>query len=138
MITVQTTIPVDTAIAWEFWTTPYHIMQWNQASADWHTTAATNDVRVGGELAWTMAAKDGSFSFVFGGVYTAVEPQKHLAYTLGDGRKVTVDFVTTPEGTQIIERFDAESVNPPERQQAGWQAILDSYANYTVTASMRR
>ena len=138
MLTVQVTMPVDTTIAWEFWTTPYHIMQWNQASPEWHTPAASNDVRVGGELAWTMAAKDGSMSFVFGGTYTAVVPLQHLAYTLGDGRKVTVDFVATADVTQVTERFEPEGVHPPEMQQAGWQAILDSYADYTVTASRRR
>ncbi len=135
MITVQTEIPVSIAAAWEYWTAPHHIMQWNQASADWHTTDARNDVRVGGEFASTMAAKDGSFSFVFGGTYTAVVPQRHLAYTLGDTRTVTVDFSETASGTLIIERFTPEQMNPPERQQAGWQAILDSFARYAVAQS---
>jgi uncharacterized protein YndB with AHSA1/START domain len=49
-ITVETNVhaPVDTV--WKAYTTPADIMQWNAASDDWHTTAATVDLREDGEF----------------------------------------------------------------------------------------
>ncbi|MEZ4509803.1 MAG: SRPBCC domain-containing protein [Eubacteriales bacterium] len=46
-ITVETTVPASPELAWEYWTKPAHITQWNQGSEDWHTPRAENDVRVG-------------------------------------------------------------------------------------------
>lgn len=135
MITVQTTIPVPIARVWEYWTEPAHIMQWNQASDDWHTTAAHNDVRVGGVFCSTMAAKDGSMSFDFAGTYTDVIAHRHLTYALGDTRIVHVDFTPTSTGTHIVEQFTPETTHSHELQQAGWQAILDSFARYAIAQS---
>lgn len=120
--------PID--FVWEYWTNPIHIMQWNQASADWHCPNAVNDCTVGGKFSYTMAAKDGSMSFDFWGVYDTVEIYKAIAYTLGDERKVSVEFSEVEGGTQIIETFDPESVNPEEMQKTGWQLILDSMKSY--------
>lgn len=130
-ITIETTVkaPIDTV--WKFWTTPEHITQWNSASDDWHTPRATNDLKVGGRFTARMEADDGSMGFDFEGTYTRVEPMKHIAYTMEDGRNVTVDF--TEEGTKVrvTETFDPESGNPIDMQRAGWQAILDSFQKYT-------
>ena len=71
-ITVQATINAPIEIVWQMWTLPEHITQWCFASPDWHCPAATNDPRTGGKFSSTMAAKDGSFSFDFGGTYTNV------------------------------------------------------------------
>ena len=40
-----------------------------QCLRDWHTTAAENDLRVGGMFLSRMEAKDGSFGFDFSGIY---------------------------------------------------------------------
>jgi uncharacterized protein YndB with AHSA1/START domain len=82
VINIQASINAAEAKVWELWTTPKHIMQWNAASDDWHTTAATNDLREGGSFNSTMAAKDGSFSFEFGGVYDVVKKNQTIAYTV--------------------------------------------------------
>ena len=47
-ITVQATIVATIDHVWDCWTTPEHIMQWNAASADWHTTQSSVDLRVVG------------------------------------------------------------------------------------------
>lgn len=107
-ITVETTVPVSPELAWEYWTEPRHITQWNQASEDWHTPRAENDLRVGGAFTSRMESKDGKFGFDFGGVYDAVEPHRLLASTLGDGRTVQVSFEPVPAGTRIVETFEAE------------------------------
>lgn len=138
MLTIQAHIPVSRELAWELWTDPAHICQWNAASDDWHTTAAHNDVQVGGRFSSTMAAKDGSMQFDFCGTYTAVTPQQHLAYTLDDDRRVTVDFADASDGVQITSHFEPESTHPPEFQQAGWQAILDSFARHAVKIHAQR
>ena len=73
VITVESTVNAPVSKVWEYWTKPEHIMQWCAASDDWHAPKADNDVRVGGKFSTTMAAKDGSFGFDFGGVYDVVE-----------------------------------------------------------------
>jgi uncharacterized protein YndB with AHSA1/START domain len=44
-ITVETTAAAPIDQVWRAYTTPEDIKQWNAASADWHTTAATVDLR---------------------------------------------------------------------------------------------
>ena len=129
-ITVKTTVNAPIEKVWEFWTTPEHIEKWNNASDDWHTPKAVNDLRLGGRFVFTMAARDGSFSFDFGGIYTEVTKNRHLSYTMDDGRKAKVTFKSTGEKTEITEDFEPENMNSREMQQAGWQAILDNFKRY--------
>lgn len=130
-ITVTTTVNAPVEKVWRCWNEPEHITKWCQASPDWHAPAASNDLRTGGNFSTTMAAKDGSFSFDFGGVYTDVQEHRLIAYTMGDGRMATVSFSANGDTTDIVETFEAESTNPEEMQKAGWQAILDSFKHYT-------
>lgn len=129
-ITVSTRIAAPPDRVWARFTLPEHITGWNAASDEWHCPKATNDLRVGGDFSYTMAARDGSFSFDFGGTYTAVEPQARIAYTLGDGRRVEVRFEPDGDGTRVTETFDPETLNPAEMQRGGWQAILDRFKAY--------
>jgi hypothetical protein len=75
-----------------------------------------------------MAAKDGSFSFDFEGVYTDIESDSKLYFELGDNRKVRIDLIETPYGTLIEERFEAENENDLNLQRIGWQSILRNLA----------
>ena len=130
-ITVEATVNAPVTKVWSFWSEPKHIMQWCQASDDWHAPYADNDLKKGGTFKTTMAAKDGSFSFDFGGVYTIVEPYKVIAYEMTDGRKTKIVFTEKGNETHVSETFDAESENPVDMQRAGWQAILDNFKKYT-------
>lgn len=130
MITVQNKINASIDKVWEFWTLPEHITKWSFASPEWHTPYAENDVREGGKFKSTMAAKDGSMSFDFGGEYTLIEKNKAIDYVLEDGRKVEISFTETPDGIELIQKFDPETQNPENFQQQGWQAILDNFKNY--------
>ncbi|KAF2329428.1 SRPBCC family protein [Flavobacterium daemonense] len=130
MITVQTTIKNTINKVWEFWNKPEHITKWAFASPEWHAPRAENDLKEGGKFSTTMAAKDGSMSFDFWGEYTLVKQNEAINYTMGDGRKAEIIFKEVPEGVQIIESFDPETVNPEEMQRGGWQAILDNFKNY--------
>ena len=130
-ITVENTVNAPADKVWKFWTEPEHIVNWNNASDDWHTPHAENDLKVGGKFKSTMAAKDGSFSFDFEGTYSRVEKNKAIEYTMPDGRNVKVAFEGKGDKTRVIETFDAEGTNPVEMQRAGWQAILDNFKKYT-------
>ena len=52
---------------------------------------------------------------------------------MGDGRKATILFTEQNNQTQIEETFEAETENPIEMQEQGWQAILNNFKNYTET-----
>jgi uncharacterized protein YndB with AHSA1/START domain len=129
-ITVETLVNAPIDKVWEFWTKPEHITQWNNASEDWHTTRAENDLRIGGKFLSRMEAKDGSFGFDFEGIYDEVLTNEKISYTLLDDRKVTITFLPTENGVQIVETFEAETVNTLEIQKMGWQAILRNFKNY--------
>ncbi|MFM6976996.1 MAG: SRPBCC family protein [Sphingobacteriaceae bacterium] len=130
MIKVQCTIQAPVSQVWEKWTGPAHICKWNNASPDWHTPHAENDLRTGGKFLSRMEARDGSFGFDFWGIYDEVIPEQKISYTIGDGRKAEIAFTAQGENTQIIETFEAENQNPEEMQRAGWQAILDNFKRY--------
>lgn len=89
----------------------------SNASDGWHTTSAEYDFTTGGRFTSRMEAKDGSGGFYFGGTYSKIKPQQHLAYTLDDGQKIT-------------ESFEPEDQNLAEMQRDGWRAILDNFKRY--------
>jgi uncharacterized protein YndB with AHSA1/START domain len=130
-LTVSATVKAPLDKVWHCWTAPEHIMQWNSASDDWHTPYATNDLRPGGSFLSRMAAKDGSFSFDFTGIYDAVIPHECITYRMADGRKATVLFESNDEGVYITELFIAEGIHSFDMQVAGWQAILNHFKRYT-------
>ena len=129
-ITVESIIYVPIKKVWHLWTEPVHIQQWNNASPDWHTPHASNDLRPGGSFVFRMEAKDGSFGFDFTGVYEVVSPYSQIAYTLADGRKVNILFASQGNNTHLVETFDPESINPHHVQKGGWQAILNNFKTY--------
>lgn len=134
-ITIETFVNAPIEKVWDFWTKPEHITKWNNASDDWHTPRAENDLRTGGSFSARMEAKDGSMGFDFGGVYDVVRNQDYIEYTLGDGRKVNITFATQEKGTKVVEIFEAEDTHSVEMQKFGWQSILDNFKKYTETNS---
>jgi uncharacterized protein YndB with AHSA1/START domain len=130
-ITVHTVVNAPIEKVWEYWNQPAHIVHWAFASDDWEAPAAENDVRVGGKLKTTMAAKDKSESFDFTGTYTAVREHEFIEYDMSDGRHVKVEFTELPDGAKVIETFEPENENPEAMQRSGWQAILDNFKKYT-------
>ena len=130
VITVRTTVNAPIARVWEYWSKPEHVTKWNSASEDWHTPRAENDLRTGGKFSSRMEAKDGSMGFDFAGVYDLVKDYEYIGYHMADGRQVQVFFTEENGQTKVVESFDAESENPIEMQQAGWQAIMDNFKTY--------
>ncbi len=129
-ITISSSVHVPLGFAFEVWTAPQHVMQWNHASDDWHCPFATNDLRVGGTFVYRMAAKDASFEFDFTGTYTDVVLEERISYIMDDGREVTTVFQSIDGGTKVTTVFDAENENPLDMQLAGWQAILNNFRDH--------
>jgi len=131
LITVETVVnaPIDTV--WKKWTNPDDIVKWNNASDDWHTTRAENDLKVGGKFLSRMEVKDGSTGFDFSGTYDTIKQNEIIEYTADDNRKVQVHFFDGDDKTTIIEVFEAENENPIEMQKSGWQSILNNFKKYT-------
>ena len=129
-IKVETTVNAPVEKVWKYWNEPEHITQWAFASDEWHAPYADNDIRTGGKFKTTMAAKDGSFSFDFEGVYSNVQQNRIIEYGLEDGRTVKVEFTTEGNKTKVVETFDPETQNPIGMQRGGWQAILDNFRKH--------
>ena len=130
VITIENTVHAPVNKVWDLWTKPEHITKWNNASDDWHTPWAKNDLRVGGHFLARMEARDGSMGFDFGGVYDAVKQHQSIEYTIGDGRKVKVNFTPQDNATKVVESFEAEDTHSLEMQRSGWQAILDNFKKF--------
>ena len=137
-ITVEAFVQAPKDAVWKLWTTPEDIVQWNNASEDWHTPSAKNDLKSGGKFVYRMEAKDGSFGFDFGGIYDMVKPKEFIAYTIGDGRKVEISFTGNGSIVKISETFEVESQNSIELQRDGWQAILNNFKKYSESRSWHK
>lgn len=133
-ITVKTAVAAPVEKVWDYWTSPKHIKKWNNASEDWHTTRAENDLRPGGKFVSRMEAKDGSAGFDFSGTYDHIRKHEYIAYTMDDGRKVSIQFTNDGNETQITETFDPEQQNSREIQKDGWQAIINNFKKYVEKA----
>jgi len=128
-IAIQATILAPIEKVWELYNTPEHITKWNNASPDWHSPSAENDLRTGGSFKYRMEAKDGSAGFDFEGVFDLVQEPNILNYTIGD-RRVEVSFKEIDGATEAKVIFEMEHENPEEMQRQGWQAILDNFKKY--------
>jgi len=129
-ITVVAVIHAPVEKVWIFWTDPKYIIHWNNASEEWHTPRALNDLRPGGRFLSRMESRDGKEGFDFSGQYDKVEEYRLIEYTLDDERKVKVSFVSHRTGTVVTEEFEAEGENSLELQKEGWQAILDNFKKF--------
>ena len=135
-ITIEVKIAAPIEQVWNAWTTPRDIMQWNAASDEWHTTAATVDLREGGAFSSRMEAKDGSMGFDFVGTYIKVIENELIEATLGD-RVLVVEFLNGADGVIVRETFDAEETHSEEQQRQGWQAILDRFKKHVEAKRMK-
>ncbi len=126
-ITVSVTVNTSADRAWELFTDPSSITQWNFASEDWHCPSAQNELRAGGSFSYRMDARDGSFGFDFAGTFVEFVPPTRLRYSLGEEREVVVLFTEQGAATVVSQTFTPEPTHSLEQQQSGWQAILDNY-----------
>src|SRR3569623_2841472 len=126
-ISVETTVAAPIDEVWRAYTTPEDIKQWNAASDDWHTTAATVELRVGGAFSSSMEAKDGSMGFDFAGTYTNIVQHQLIEYSFGD-RTAQVEFADEQKGVRVRVTFDSENSHSVEQQRDGLHAIVNNFA----------
>lgn len=129
-VTVEATINAPVEKVWKCWTETNHIVNWNNASDDWHSPKAESEFKVGGKFSYRMEAKDGSFGFDFAGIFDHILVNEQMDYTLGDGRQVFIVFKNNGSSTHISQTFEAETENTIELQKGGWQAILNNFKKY--------
>ena len=132
-ITVSTIVNISLSEARSKRNTPTDIMVRNHAGDDRHCPTASNELKVGGRLSATMAAKDWSFSFDFSWEYIYIEDQSLIQYIMdwNDRRMVLVNFdAIDANSTEITEVFDIENENSEELQKTWRQAILDNFKKY--------
>lgn len=132
-ISVETTVNAPIEAVWRAYTTPDDIKQWNAASDDWHTTAATMDLRVGGAFSSRMESKDGSMGFDFAGTYTNIKEHALIAYSFGE-RTAQIEFSDGPKRVTVCVTFDSEPTHSVEQQREGWQAILNNFARHVESS----
>jgi uncharacterized protein YndB with AHSA1/START domain len=133
-ITVSVLVRATPERAWQAFTSPAAVTQWNFASPDWHCPRAENDLRPGGAFTYRMEARDGSFGFDLEGRFLEVAAPTRLRYTLGDDRPVDVQFVAEGDGTRVTQTFAPEGTHSLEQQREGWQAILENYGRYVESS----
>lgn len=130
MIQVQNTINAPIEKVWDLWTLPEHIMNWNNASADWHTPYVENDLKVGGKFKFTMAIKDGSDGFDFEGVYTNVEKFSVIEYKLFDNRRANVRFENNGNEVKLTESFEPTTEEASDMEEQFCNAIIQNFKKY--------
>lgn len=129
MISVSVEIHAPLNLVWEAYTQAHHIVEWNAASDDWHTTHSSVDLREGGHFSSRMEARDGSEGFDFEGVYTRIVDRQIIEYEFGE-RAARVSFSASADTSEVTVEFEPESTHPLDIQQGGWQAILDNFKKY--------
>lgn len=128
MIEILIDKPIDEV--WNTYTNTEDVLQWNQASEDWHTTNAENNLEIDGQFIYRMEAKDKSFGFNLIGTYCKIIAHEYLEYHLEDGRNVKVLFEKQDDKSKITQVFEPENTNPLDLQEQGWLAILKSFKTY--------
>ena len=130
MTEVRIDAPIETV--WRAFNDPADIVQWD-ASDDWHTTWASNDLRVGGQLRLRIEPRHEGTGFDFTATYTKIEPMRVIEWQTDDNHHVRVEFVETKAGVVVHQLFDAEPTLFEDEQRQDWQAVLDNFARH-VTA----
>ncbi len=82
-----------------------------------------------------MEAKDGSEGFDHSGKYDKVIKNQLIAYTVSDGRKSIIKFVSNGDTTTVIETFEPEKGNSIEMQKNFCQSVLNNFKKYAETVN---
>lgn len=130
-ITLRETIAASPERVYDAFITPEDLLQWHRASDDWTTPHAITEPQVGGRFNIGFGDPNGEHSFDFTGRYTALDRPTHIAYSIDDGRQVTIDLTETDDYATLVNwAFEPEGVFPKDLQEQGWMAQLTSLKRY--------
>lgn len=133
-ITVETGIAAPVGLVWRMFNEPADILAWD-ASDDWCTTSASNDLRVGGRLQLRIEPRNGGAGIDFGATYTEVRTMEVIAWRTDQGQTVRVLFGESSGVTHVRQTFEAEPEPSIEAQRADWQGVLDGFARHVEARS---
>lgn len=129
-IRIQAHVGAPIGDTWRAFNSPEDILQWD-ASDDWHTTRASNELKVGAKLVLRIEANDGGPGFDFAATYTQIALTRLIEFRNDDdGQMVRLDFVESGKGVTIYQSFDADPTQPHDQQRQEWQTVLDRFARY--------
>lgn len=130
MINVNITVNLPIKLVWDYWTNPNHIVNWNNPDENWFNAKVEIDFKEGGQFLYRMQSKEGKEGFDHGGVFDLIKPQELIKYTLNDGRKSEIKFITKGDSVEIIESFDPEEETPLEIQKQFCLSVLEMFKKY--------
>jgi len=81
-----------------------------------------------------MEAKDKSFGFDHGGIYTEIVEHNLIRYTGDDGRESTIKFLPDGGVTNVVEIFEADQETPLELQRDFCLGVLNNLKTYTESS----
>jgi uncharacterized protein YndB with AHSA1/START domain len=138
---VKRLIKASSAELFDAWTQPELMQKW-YAPSPMTISAATSDLRVGGE--YRIEVLNGSASINVAGVYKQIIPNQLLSFTWipcvgGPSYEtiVTVEFKEASGGTEVIITHEGfKETETRGRHEYGWNGCLDNLAKITeaVTA----
>ena len=140
-IVIETNVAAPIRDVWQAFNNPDDIVQWD-ATNDWHTTWASNDLNIGGKLLQRMETTGGGEGFDVVATYTQIEPDRLIEFRLNDGliadRMVRLDFMKNNGGVMVRQTFDSESNHPEIYQRSEWQAVLDRFARHVESKKKKK
>ncbi|SBT19184.1 hypothetical protein MGA5115_03346 [Marinomonas gallaica] len=132
-ITVETHIKASLETVWEAWTTPAILQDWNGASIDWYCPKAEVDLHEGGKFFYRIERVDGSEVVDFEGVFKRLKLLRLIEYRFNDGRKVSIHFKESLEGTEVFETIELDPKAPEIEQTAQHGHIMTYFKKIVET-----
>ena len=129
-IIIARTINAMPSAVYEAYLNPEANLEWNYSDDNWTTPFAEVNPRVGGKFRIGYESGDGKNKFTFEGKFTHLVEFTTINYKIADGREVRIELVEQGTQTLVTMAFEAEYVNPREKQAAGWNKILSHLAEY--------
>lgn len=134
-ITITRLFDAPPSLVFECWTKPEHLLHWYSAGDGWTTPHARTESRKGGRFNIGFAGPDGKTGFDFTGTYDEVTPPSsgkngRIAFTIDDGRPVTVEFADQGGKTFLTLVLTLENTHSEEQQRHGWGAMLTNLNTY--------
>ena len=125
---IQVDKPVD--YVWLLWTKAADIERWNIPFDDWHCPKAENDLKPGGNFYFRMEATNGRDGFDHSGTYDKILENRRIEYTVSDGRKSIIEFISDGGTTLVVETFEPEKETPVELQRNFCFSVLKRFKEY--------
>ena len=142
-LVLEREVDVPVELVWKAWTTPEHLREWF-APKPWSIIKCEIDLRIGGELAFTMASPEGQ-EYPNKRCYLDIVPNQRLIFTdtLQGGFRPSANpfFTATLElekrGNGTLYKACAIHGNPDSRKkheemgfEHGWGTVLTQLVDY--------